>query len=304
MNINEVAELIQLNRDEVKIAILNGLELPKSKHRIKIKADIVGDNYEIDEKSLDEFISKFHDEEPGHHPPIVIRRTLLVESRYRCAVCEEVTPIDFHHIIEFSRIKHYDPQQMLALCPTCHRMCGLGQIDQKAQWEIKRRLTNSHKTGSDQGFNNLIGPRNFSWDELREVIKVLHTALIEGNVSGDSKFDLSNVNLESKNRINRLSENYYQSVMIEHHEPYFNRIQNFLREPINQEITNLYHEIVDELRSKIAANASEFANFETFIVSFAEAAVTPQNEIHRISRRTLNILLSFMYINCDIGRKK
>jgi len=61
---------------------------------------------------------------------------------------------------------------------------------------------------------------------------------------------------------------------------------------------------VDEIRSKIAANRDESENFEYFLSTFADVAVKDLDNGRGKNRRTLNILMSFMYVNCDIGRKE
>lgn len=48
---------------------------------------MINDEYDIDEDSLDAFICKFDEEEPGRHPPVSVRRELLVEARNGCAIC-------------------------------------------------------------------------------------------------------------------------------------------------------------------------------------------------------------------------
>jgi len=66
----------------------------------------------------------------------------------------------------------------------------------------------------------------------------------------------------------------------------------------------MYYQVVDEIRSKIAVNRSENEAFEYFLNLFADTAVKSQDIVRGRNRRTLNILLSFMYVNCDIGRKE
>jgi hypothetical protein len=305
MRIKEAVELLGLTREGLKIAITKGIELPLSKEVVRLDASPVGSDYDIDESSLDSFIARFHKEEPGRHPPIGVRRKLLVESRHRCAICREMTPIVFHHMIEFSSIKHYDLQNMLALCPNCHTLCTQGAIDLPSQYQYKENLLTAQNDGSMPGFTTSVSPANFSWDDLRQIITVLHDAVIaSGPSQGESKFDFSGVDLDKKNELNRLSEEYFKEVVLEHHEPYFNRIDSFLKAPVNKSISDLYHEIVDELRSKIAANRKEFEYFDLFLTTFADAAVKSLPSGTRLNRRALNILLSFMYVNCDIGRKQ
>lgn len=303
MDINEVAKLLQMKREDVIVAIKVGIELPTSKRVIRLDAIPLGDLFDVDEPSLDQFIALFDAEDPGRHPPTNVRRQLLVEANHRCAICREITPIEYHHVIEFHKIKHYDIRHMLAICPTCHTMCGLGAIDQKAQYEYKNRLNSSRNGKEPISFGSSVGPANFSWDELREIITVLHDSAIKHQPDGNSRYDFSNIDPLRKNVLNLMSDNYFETVVLQEHEPYFNRILSFLRNPVNLDIAALYYEIIDELRSKIAANRNDFERFEYFLLTFADLAVRNGTSGSKINRRALNILLSFMYVNCDIGKK-
>lgn len=91
-------------------------------------------------------------------------------------------------------------------------------------------------------------------------------------------------------------------MMTDHHEPYFVDIQRFLANPANADVKDLYHEIVDELRSKLACHRESFESFEDFLNWFADTARERSPE--KMKRKVLNVLLSFMYISCDIGVKE
>jgi hypothetical protein len=305
MNLNEAAALLQKNRDTIKIAISDGIELPLSKIITKLAATKIGDEYEIEEIELNTFIKAFDDEEPGRHPPAQVRRELLVEATHRCAICKRDEPIEFHHIVEFSQIKHYDTRQMIAICRNCHARCGLGEIDRKSQREYKTKLTNgSVNENYKEGFISVNEPIRFSWDDLKDLITTFHIAInFDGKATSESKYDFSGTEIEEKNRLNKLGEEYF-AIMKAEYEPYFSEVFNFLKSPINSEISELYYEIVDELRQKIAANRDKFDRFEQVLIEFGDAAFVACKEQIKGKRRVLNVLLSFMYFECDIGRKK
>src|ERR1700730_12815389 len=52
--------------------------------------------------------------------PAAVRREILIEASYRCAVprCMTAIAIDVHHIDE--NPANNDPSNLIALCPTCH----------------------------------------------------------------------------------------------------------------------------------------------------------------------------------------
>jgi hypothetical protein len=192
---------------------------------------------------------------------------------------------------------------MLAVCPTDHALCTKGAIDQKEQYMYKRKLSEQNNLAKESEFLYSIGPANFSWDDLREIIVELHSSIVIDETEEESKYDFTTVDINSKNIINRLGEEYYNSVVIRH-EPYFNRISSFLSSPINTDIRELYYQIVDEIRSKIALSRDSYERFELFLNTFTDMAVKDMRDGRSQYRRTLNILMSFMYVNCDIGRKQ
>ena len=306
MNLNEAAAFLQKSKDTVKVAITDGLELPFSKTIVKLVAVKIGDNYEIEETDLDTFIKAFDDEDPGRHPPTAIRRALLVEAQHRCAICRRDEPIEFHHVVEFSEIKQYDKRHMLAICRNCHARCGLGEIDKLSQRAYKERLNNGLPTSGKHTETFIVAeePIRFSWDDLKELITSFHTAInLREKPRDDSKYDFSETDVEEKNRLNKLGAEYF-AVMRDEYQPYFGEILKFLKSPMNEEIANLYYEIVDELRQKIAANRDRFGRFEQVLIEFGEAAFLAWGKKLKGNRRLLNVLLGFMYFECDIGRKK
>lgn len=73
--------------------------------------------------------------------PADLRRAVLVESGHRCAIpqCSH-TDIDVHHIIPWEVCKSHDYDNLIALCPNCHRRAHKDEIDRKSLREYKARL--------------------------------------------------------------------------------------------------------------------------------------------------------------------
>jgi hypothetical protein len=140
MTINEVAAFLGYTRDKVKELIDQGMPLPVSRAMVKLASSMLGGVLDISEEQLDEFIARFAAEEPDRHPPTAVRRELLVESGHACAICRQSAPPQFHHMLEWSKVRHHNPQHMLHLCGACHDKCSNGQIDRQAQIMYKARL--------------------------------------------------------------------------------------------------------------------------------------------------------------------
>lgn len=75
--------------------------------------------------------------------PAELRRHVLVEAGHRCAVptCRQ-HPVDIEHIDDWANVKEHRFENLIALCPTCHRRKGNGpdQIDRKALRQYKANL--------------------------------------------------------------------------------------------------------------------------------------------------------------------
>jgi hypothetical protein len=73
--------------------------------------------------------------------PAEIKRRILMESGYRCAVPTCRFPITEHaHIESWSKTKNYNYENMIALCPNCHTLYDSKKIDKKALIAYKRKL--------------------------------------------------------------------------------------------------------------------------------------------------------------------
>lgn len=154
MNEKETAFLLGLTRDALIECIEKGATLPVSKKNASLAADKVNGEYMISDEQLDAFIALYEAEKPGRYPRTAIRRELLTEANHRCGICRmPVTRLQFHHILEWEKIKHHDPKFMIAVCGTCHDDCGIGKIDKKSQEIYKTRLLNPHYAPSEEDVN-------------------------------------------------------------------------------------------------------------------------------------------------------
>ena len=67
---------------------------------------------------------------------------MLTEAGYRCAVptCREILALDLHHLYQVSEGGGNDPENLIALCPTCHAMYHRGNISSDAIYAYKSTL--------------------------------------------------------------------------------------------------------------------------------------------------------------------
>lgn len=80
-------------------------------------------------------------------PPIPadLRRRVLVESGHRCAIptCRHIE-VDIHHIVPWSTSREHRYEDLIALCPNCHRRADREEIDRKALRLYKANLRFTH----------------------------------------------------------------------------------------------------------------------------------------------------------------
>jgi HNH endonuclease len=77
--------------------------------------------------------------------PARIRRSVLVEAGHRCAIptCRHIE-VDIHHIIPWETCKEHKYENLIALCPNCHRRADREEIDRKSLKIYKANLRYTH----------------------------------------------------------------------------------------------------------------------------------------------------------------
>jgi hypothetical protein len=88
-----------------------------------------------------------------HAIPAELRRAVLVEAGHRCAVprCGH-TDVDVHHIVPWETCKKHEYDNLIALCPNCHRRAHKGEIDRKSLREYKSLLEAVFRSPEAPGF--------------------------------------------------------------------------------------------------------------------------------------------------------
>jgi hypothetical protein len=84
---------------------------------------------------------------PDGRPPIPadVRRRVLVEAGHRCAIpaCRHIE-VDLHHIVPWAQCQAHEYENLIALCPNCHRRADRGDIDRKSLRLYKANLRFAH----------------------------------------------------------------------------------------------------------------------------------------------------------------
>lgn len=106
-----------------------------------------------------------------YRPPIPaeLRRRVLVEAGHRCAIhtCR-YTDVDVHHIEPWSQCREHRFENLIALCPNCHRRADLGEIDRKSLRMYKARLAAAFRFEESQVYPDEIpAAPSFGWLDPR-----------------------------------------------------------------------------------------------------------------------------------------
>lgn len=77
--------------------------------------------------------------------PAEVRRRVLVEAGHRCAIptCRHIE-VDVHHIVPWAQCQAHEYDNLIALCPNCHRRADRGDIDRKSLRLYKTNLRFAH----------------------------------------------------------------------------------------------------------------------------------------------------------------
>ena len=77
--------------------------------------------------------------------PVDMRRRVLVEAGHRCAIptCRYIE-VDVHHIVPWEQSHEHVYENLIALCPNCHRRADNGDIDRKSLKIYKANLRYTH----------------------------------------------------------------------------------------------------------------------------------------------------------------
>ena len=73
--------------------------------------------------------------------PAELRRRVLIEVGHRCAIptCRYID-VDVHHIEPWEQCRKHEYENLIALCPNCHRRATRGDIDRKSLRKYKANL--------------------------------------------------------------------------------------------------------------------------------------------------------------------
>jgi hypothetical protein len=177
---------------------------------------------------------------------------------------------------------------------------GVPQVELLGIEVISGLLDANSKLVRKYRLSQLWGPLQFHPQEIKELIEAFHDKHIIAEAASANQFDFSYTDLAEKNIKNGLSEAYFEEIK-SRSEPYFNKLDEFLGAPINEELAGKFHDLADEFNIKIALRRDQFDAFEqAFEIIYDQVLQEIPTLKHR---RLVTLFLHFMYCRCDIGKK-
>lgn len=147
----------------------------------------------------------------------------------------------------------------------------------------------------------LLLPLEFDETDIRDVVLEIKQALKSDDIS-PRNVDFSKIELTEKNRLNDLSEAYFNDV-IKSEFTNFQKIDNFLSDSINEKVKECYEDAVSELNAKITIYRNEYGEFERILDDIYDKVICRSGDSLKGNKRLVRTLLHYMYCNCDIGKK-
>lgn len=148
---------------------------------------------------------------------------------------------------------------------------------------------------------------DFSDEEIKDVILAFKNQLPE--IKTDIKEEVDKlkhnftlIDKKEKNKKNRLSEEYFNEHIVNESLMDFDKIENFLQSPLNENLKDYYFDTAYELNQIISLKRDDFNLFEE-IFFFIYKLICDGSTMLKGSKRHVMIFLHYMYYECLIGKK-
>ena len=119
-----------------------------------------------------------------NRPPIPadLERRVLLEAGHRCAIptCRHIE-VEIHHIIPWNKCKKHEYENLIALCPNCHKRADSDDIDRKSLRAYKANLRLAHDKFSNFEVDMLFGLHNKpdGWFEVPHFLLLLINRILQ-----------------------------------------------------------------------------------------------------------------------------
>lgn len=150
-------------------------------------------------------------------------------------------------------------------------------------------------------------PFDFSDEEIRDIILAFKEQLpkVENLIKSKAdelKYDFSHIEKEEKNNKNKLSQEYYQQHILGASLMEFDKIEAFLKDPVNEHLKDYYYDTASELNQIITLKRNNFDAFEELFIHIYQLVTNGISSMKGTKRHVITFL-HYMYVECLIGKK-
>lgn len=162
----------------------------------------------------------------------------------------------------------------------------------------------------DLGLNKTLLPFEFYEQDIRDVILLFSKELEENEerqpITIKDLFhnDRPEDGIKEKNRLNKLSDEYFEDEIRRNSQKYFKQIDVFLEAFINAKYLRQYRNTVRELNNLILIKREDFEKFEEIFFFLYQQIFKGNKDEIKEHRFLIYVFLHFMYFQCDIGRNQ
>ncbi len=190
------------------------------------------------------------------------------------------------------------------LCSNCARIIDVDPNEYPVELLYEWKNKAEEKAKKRQNSFDEYDISEFTEQDLEDIIEYLKNNENKIDIASDL-FPVLKRDMENKNKINNMDNEYYKEVMLKRNYHHFNMINNFLKNPQNEELLEKYEVVVEELNDLIyeIKKNGKILYFKDVINEIHKVIIEKNsNELNKAKRRNLlKILLLFMYENCDVG---
>lgn len=144
---------------------------------------------------------------------------------------------------------------------------------------------------------------NYDWrinhEDISDVIIMIESCKENIIFDDDNIPSLEIIDIEEKNRINNLSDQYFK-MMIDRYEPTLNQIDSFLTNPLYSQFAIIYRTIALDLNMQVIAFRNQYELFDQVLETLVTAILEKKEDLNRCTHLVRSLLL-YMYRNCDLG---
>ncbi len=170
--------------------------------------------------------------------------------------------------------------------------------------KLHLHLDSHRELHEEFGFDQPRTPLNVFPEDLERVISKFRDFIPVKSPEdkGKNKKDFLYVNIDKKNEINGLSDEYCKYIK-EDSEKHFQRIMDFLKDPKHGRSEILYSDTALDFKGMIINRRGDFNTFDDVLETIYQESYSKLQQ-KGVAKRLLKVFIHFIYFNCDIGKKE